>query len=87
MDDQVNAIKDLERAKAVALAALASAVFIFLITGGINLLQGFRARAMVQQAEVMTKEAEAQRERAEALMQHALQRQQAEAAKQKERDR
>jgi hypothetical protein len=90
MDDQerqylVNTIKELERSKrrwkATALAAVAGAAFIFVMTGGINLLQGFRTRALMQ-------EAAAERDRAEAESQRALEaRQQAEAARQQERSR
>jgi hypothetical protein len=84
VDDQerqyfVNIVKDLERAKrrwkAVALAAIASAAFIFVFTGGINILQRFQARAMMEQAQRARDEAERARNVAELL------RQQAEAAK------
>jgi hypothetical protein len=91
MDDQerqyfVNTIKDLERAKlrwkAVALAAIASAAFIFVVTGGINMAQRFQARAMMQQAADERARAEAlAREEAYARQLAEASRRRAEAAK------
>jgi hypothetical protein len=73
MDDQerqylVNTIKELERSKrrwkAVALAAIMGAALIFVMTGGINLLQGLRTRALMQQAQAERDRAEMERRRA-----------------------
>jgi hypothetical protein len=82
----VNTIKDLEGAKrrwkGAALAAIAGAAFIFVVTGGINMAQRFQTRAIMQQAAAerdrAEMEAEAARERAAAA---EAARRQAEAAK------